>query len=70
MPKWALTRNTPIIMNTSSRDYVFRKFDELRTAIRWDTFNLTRDTQDRLENKLQELFNLFRMEYEKVEKTH
>ena len=55
-------------MNTSSRDYVFRKFDELRTAIRWDTFNLTRDTQDRLENKLQELFTLFRMEYEKVEK--
>ena len=43
------------IMNTSSQEYVYRKFDELKTAIRWDTFNLTRSQQEILENKLAEL---------------
>ena len=42
-------------MNTSSQEYVYRKFDELKTAIRWDTFNLTRSQQETLENKLAEL---------------
>ena len=42
-------------MNTSSQEYVYRKFDELKTAIRWDTFNLTRSQQERLENQLAEL---------------
>lgn len=61
---------TAIIMNTSSKEYVFRKFEELKTAIRWDTFNLPRDTQDKLETKLQELSSLLHQEYDKVEKTH
>ena len=43
------------IMNTSSQEYVYRKFDELKTAIRWDTFNLTRSQQEKLENQLAEL---------------
>ena len=55
-------------MNTSSKEYVFRKFDELKTAIRWDTFNLTRDSQDLIENKLQELMDIIHQEYEKVER--
>ena len=42
-------------MHTSSQEYVYRKFDELKTAIRWDTFNLTRSQQERLENQLAEL---------------
>ena len=57
-------------MNTSSKEYVFRKFEELKTAIRWDTFNLPRYTHDRLETKLQELSVLLHQEYDKVEKTH
>ena len=61
---------TAIIMNTSSKEYVFRKFEELKTAIRWDTFNLPRDTQDKLETKLQELSSLLHQEYDKVEKIH
>ena len=54
-------------MNTASKEYVFRKFDELKTAIRWDTFNLTRDSQDRIENKLQELADILNKEYEKIQ---
>ena len=42
-------------MNTSAKEYVYRKLDELKTAIRWDTFNLTRIQQERLENQLAEL---------------
>ena len=57
------TQHTTTIMNTSSKEYVFRKFDELKTAIRWDTFNLTRGSQDLLENKLQEFFNMLNQEY-------
>lgn len=57
-------------MNTSSKEYVFRKFEELKSAIRWDTFNLPRDTQDRIEAKLQEMSALLHQEYDKVEKTH
>lgn len=57
MPKWAYnhTQRTTTTMNTSSQEYVYRKFDELKTAIRWDTFNLTRSQQERLENQLAEL---------------
>lgn len=54
---------TAIIMNTSSQEYVYRKFDELKTAIRWDTFNLTRSQQERLENRLAELKQLMEEYY-------
>ena len=56
MPIWVYnhTQHTTT-MNTSSQEYVYRKFDELKTAIRWDTFNLTRSQQEILENKLAEL---------------
>ena len=50
-------------MNTSSQEYVYRKFDELKTAIRWDTFNLTRSQQEILENKLAELRKLMEEYY-------
>lgn len=50
-----ITHNIQTTMNTSSQEYVYRKFDELKTAIRWDTFNLTRSQQEILENKLAEL---------------
>lgn len=50
-------------MNTSSKEYVFRKYEELKTALRWDTFNLPRESQDLLENKLQEFFNMLNQEY-------
>lgn len=50
-------------MNTSSKEYVFRKYEELKTALRWDTFNLPRGSQDLLENKLQEFFNMLNQEY-------
>lgn len=56
MPFWAdnHTQRTTT-MNTSSKEYVYRKFDELKTAIRWDTFNLTRGQQDSIESKLAEV---------------
>ena len=56
MPFWAYNHTQhKTTMNTSSQEYVYRKFDELKTAIRWDTFNLTRSQQETLENKLAEL---------------
>jgi hypothetical protein len=55
-------------MNTASKEYVFRKYEELKTALRWDTFNLPRESQALLENKLQEFFNMLNQEYQKVEK--
>ena len=36
------------------RDYVYEKLDELRSAIRWDSFNLSRCQQDGLETQLGE----------------
>lgn len=43
------------MINSSAKEYIGRKFDELKTAIRWDTFNLTRSQQECLEDKLAEL---------------
>lgn len=54
-------------MNTSSKEYVFRKFEELKAAIRWDTFNLPRDTQSMIENKIQELQNILNNGYGNME---
>lgn len=57
-------------MNTSSKEYVFRKFEELKTAIRWDTFNLPRDTQSMIENKIQELQNILNNGYGNMEQNN
>lgn len=57
-------------MNTSSKEYVFRKFDELKAAIRWDTFNLPRDTQSMIENKIQELQNTLKHGYDNAEQNN
>lgn len=40
--------------NNAAQDYVYKKLEELRYAINWDTFNLTREQQSFLENKLGE----------------
>ncbi len=57
-------------MNTSSKEYVFRKFEELKAAIRWDTFNLPRDTQSMIENKIQELQNILNNGYGNMEQNN
>ena len=41
--------------NSSAKEYVYRKFDEMKQAIRWDTFNLTRGQQDTIESRLVEV---------------
>ena len=40
--------------NNSASDWVYRKLEELKYAINWDTFNLTRGQQTKLETKLDE----------------
>ena len=57
-------------MNTSSKEYVFRKFEELKAEIRWDTFNLPRDTQSMIENKIQELQNIINNGYGNMEQNN
>lgn len=57
-------------MNTSSKEYVFRKFEELKASIRWDTFNLPRDTQSMIENKIQELQNILNNGYGNMEQNN
>lgn len=37
-----------------AKDNVYRKLKELSDSIGWDSFNLTRDQQEMLDNKLSE----------------
>lgn len=45
------------------KENVYRKLEELRDALKWDTFNLTRDQQDGIENRLAELKKFLDQEY-------
>ena len=40
--------------NNTAKDYVYKTLKELSYAINWDTFNLTREQQSFLDNKLAE----------------
>jgi hypothetical protein len=40
--------------NNTAKDYVYKTLKELSYAINWDSFNLTRDQQSFLDNKLAE----------------
>ena len=53
--------------NSSAQDWVYKKLEELRYAINWDTFNLTRGQQSRLETKVDELKKMLDEEYCRVE---
>ena len=37
------------------KDWVYRKLEELREAVQMDSFNLTRDEQDGIDIRIQEL---------------
>ena len=50
-------------MNNSALDWVYKKLEELRYAINWDTFNLTRGQQSKLEAKVAELKKMLDEEY-------
>lgn len=49
--------------NNAAQDYVYKKLEELRYAINWDTFNLTREQQSFLENKLGEFKKVLEESY-------
>lgn len=49
--------HTTTMKNNTAKDYVYKKLDELKYFINWDSFNLTRDQQSSLENKLMEFKN-------------
>ena len=53
------------IAENPPKENVYRKLEELRDALKWDTFNLTRDQQDGLENRLVELKKFLDQEYGK-----
>ena len=50
-------------MNNSALEWVYKKLEDLRYAINWDTFNLTRSQQSRLEMKVNELKKMLDEEY-------
>ena len=55
-----LNNTKHIHMNTIStgnprKDWVYRKLEELQEAIEMDSFNFTRDDQDSIDVKIQEL---------------
>ena len=51
--------------NNAAKDYVYKTLKELIYAINWDTFNLTRAQQTRLENNLNEFKKVLDEEYSK-----
>ncbi len=52
----ATTTNLP-------KENVYRKLEELKDALKWDTFNLTRDQQDGIEIRLVEFKKFLDQEY-------
>lgn len=57
------TQHETTMKNSSAQDWVYKKLEELKYAINWDTFNLTRGQQSRLETKVDELKKMLDEEY-------
>lgn len=54
-------------MGNPTKDIVFEKLAELENAVKRDSFNLTRNSQEFIEMKLKEFREILNSEYNKVQ---